>query len=181
MLSQAQIEELTATVRRAVFSVCRRWDEDLAQDVWLMILPLVDKYDPQLGASLGEFVRPRCRGAAIDSLRVRTGFRNRHQVERVSLSVRRPVDNHDPVGRRREAGRTWQWEIDRAVAVEIGTEVEDRDELVRAMRRMPERGRAALVAQFSGEEHKTIAARLGVSESRVSQIISEACRAAGRR
>lgn len=174
MLSQAQIEELTATVRRAVFSVCHRWDEDLAQDVWVTILPLVDRYDMARGVPLAGWLYPRARGAVIDALRMDTGFRRLHRPQMLSLSTPR---SRAIAGHRREPGRTRQWEIDEATSIEAGTEVEDRDELARAMRRMSPRGRAVLVARVGGEKAVSIAARLGVSPARVSQIVNEAKRA----
>ena len=154
-LSATDTPDLQALVRAVVWQVCGRDDDDLAQDAWVAILPLVGRYDPGLGVPLRGFVHRRCRGAVLDALRLRTGSRNRHRRVQVPL-------------------------FDNIVGVWDATPIDDRDELERALARMTQRERSVLVAFHGGVPQEQIAARLGVTQSRVSQIIGEACKA-GRR
>lgn len=151
MLSQAQIEELTATVRRCVFRACGHWDEDLAQEAWVGILPMVASYDPDRNDSIGGFVTKRCFGAIVDRQRLQSGSRNKCQMRMVPL-----FDTCD-------------------TATCDGDEIDDRDELVRIMSALPQRQREALWAAFVHEEEQAaIAQRWGVTQSAVSLQLTEA-------
>lgn len=141
--SSPEMLRLAAMIRNTVVRVTGAIDEDLVQDVWVALLPLIPTWDSTRNDSLAGFLSSRCRGAVIGALRKRNAIEALCTWHRdTGRAARRPVvhvqvgmfgRNHlRDDGRRR--GITWQWEIDRALTVADGTEVDDRDELVRAAR-----------------------------------------------
>lgn len=179
--SSPEMLRLAAMIRNTVVRVTGAIDEDLVQDVWVALLPLIPTWDSTRNDSLAGFLSSRCRGAVIDALRKRNAIEALCTWRRVA--TRRPAvhvqvgmlgRNHlRDDGRRR--GITWQWEIDKALTVADGTEVDDRDELVRATRSLTPRQKAALWAEFVAEEdQQTQADRFGCTASRISQIVAEA-------
>lgn len=182
--SSPEMLRLAAMIRNTVVRVTGAIDEDLVQDVWVALLPLIPTWDSTRNDSLAGFLSSRCRGAVIGALRKRNAIEALCTWHRdTGRAACRPVvhvqvgmfgRNHlRDDGRRR--GITWQWEIDRALTVADGTEVDDRDELVRAMRSLTPRQKAALWAEFVAEEdQQTQADRFGCTASRISQIVAEA-------
>lgn len=182
--SSPEMLRLAAMIRNTVVRVTGAIDEDLVQDVWVALLPLIPTWDSTRNDSLAGFLSSRCRGAVIGALRKRNAIEALCTWHRdTGRAARRPVvhvqvgmfgRNHlRDDGRRR--GITWQWEIDRALTVADGTEVDDRDELVRAARSLTPRQKAALWAEFVAEEdQQTQADRFGCTASRISQIVAEA-------
>ena len=45
--------------------------EDLAQEAWVGIMPILESYDPERNDSIGGFVAKRCFGAIVDRQRRR--------------------------------------------------------------------------------------------------------------
>lgn len=67
--TQEQLAEANKMARWAVFKVTGRFDEDLCQEAWVVIMTHIRKFDPSMGYAFSTFLGIRAKGAVLDALR----------------------------------------------------------------------------------------------------------------
>lgn len=127
-------------------------EKDVARQMGrLAMWQAAQRYDPEQGVTLRQYAKQRIRGAALDYIRA------------MSREPLQGVDGEEPSVESHENPATAKIDIHRLLGG-----LDERHEAVLRMR------------YLEGRSHVEIARELGVSEGRVSQIRTEALRAARR-
>ncbi len=174
--------------------------DDLVSAGTLGLLDAVSSYDPERGYRFSTFAARRVQGSMLDELRrqdvaprsVRRKERRLAEAgERLAVSLNRlprHQDVADVLGVDPKTLWRWKWDVDRSRRVALtevagaqsrsGPEVEERlsrqaelERLHRELAKLPDRERRIVrLYDLEGRPLREIARRLGVSESRVSQL-----------
>lgn len=143
--------------------------EDLVQDGFVGLLQAVRRFDPTRGVSFSDYADSRVRGAILDGLRSRrlgrwSPHRDRREASFVSLES----------AARRIRGTLAD---DRPTPDRVLENRERSDLLALGLSELPPRERLVLSLHYAEKVNlKQIGARLGVTESRISQLCSQAAR-----
>lgn len=128
----------------------------------------LDRHDPSLGdidTNFKSFAYPRIRGAVIDHVRG-DGFIKRRGIEK---GMKANFVSLDEPFRLKESGSDLYIELEAVTGdTDLVLDFED------AMTALTERERYVVLALATGKKGRELAEELGVSESRVSQINSDA-------
>lgn len=149
--------------------------DDLMQDAWLGAIDAVGKYDESRGLELSTYASRRIRGAVIDGLRVRDPLKRPHRLRLTKAGETITTNSLDCEVAIDGSLATF---ADLLVAPDgeqgfIG--VEDRDAVRRALECLPDRLFFVVTEYYYHDRTLVdIALELGVSESRVSQMITKA-------
>lgn len=135
---------------------------------WAMdgLLQSIERYDPKQNANFAAYARLRIRGNIIDNLRTVSGNRNKNKIEVAYFSdmeiVSRSADSTICDYLPSPAAGSWTDEEYRDCAVEIakGAELTERQTII-------------LTLRLRGYTQEEIAARIGLSEARISQILTK--------
>lgn len=163
----AEVERWMPLVRQIARSICKKSAgkaeyDDLVSDGAIGLMRAVERFDPSLGNSFQTFAAWRIRGAMQDGLRERDHL-SRADRHRASLG--------ETVGVRETL-----YECDVADRSEC-VEMQEEDLRFRAMvfRGLSELQQAVVdMRYFAGMRMRDIGQTLGISESRISQVHSEA-------
>ena len=153
----ALLEEHLPAVRRQALALQVKLPsgidlDDLIQAGTVGLLDALQRFDANAGASFSTFASQRIRGAMIDELRTR---------DWLPRSVRRNARAVDQCVHRLEQ--------------KLGRPAEQREQLTAAIETLPEREKLLLALYYQEELNlKEIGAVLGVTESRVCQLHSQA-------
>jgi RNA polymerase sigma factor for flagellar operon FliA len=148
--------------------------EDLLQDAYLGAMDAVDRYDESLGFALTTFAHRRIRGAVIDGIRgrdnLKRSYRQALKQAGVTVNVLSLDRSHDE-----EESMTLLGLIEDEAATLALSRLEDADAVRRAVDRLPARLHYVVTEYYwRGRTLLDIAQEMGVTESRVSQILSKA-------
>jgi RNA polymerase sigma factor FliA len=153
--------------------------EDVVAWGLLGLLDAIDRYDPERGVPLAALVEVRVRGAIIDNLR-------QQGLRRSMVEALRMLEQEGPQDPRREqwrlrvaaaaTGRLEEEELaDEAPSVEEQLERREQRACLRTwIGQLPAGEQKVLGLQLQGLSGREIAARLLLSEGRVSQILGSA-------
>jgi RNA polymerase sigma factor (sigma-70 family) len=156
------VEEAIPLARLIVNTYCRDHGifalrDEIEAEALSGLMSLAETYRPE--SPWLKYVNRNLRFRLIDAMRRRSGrTRGKHYERRANLNDAEVLDlQYETVG-----------EHDPAFA-----EVETADAFADATRRLPERTRAIIERRLSGMKMEEIGEQLGISESRVSQILFE--------
>jgi RNA polymerase sigma factor for flagellar operon FliA len=173
-----------AIVRRMRIPAQLRDHEDLVQEGMVAAVRAAQSYDPHRDTAYSTWAETKVHGAVVDYLRQQDRTRSRRGALLASVI---PLDGA-PGARSEHAGADGDSALlhevipDERAARELEAVLEamhahERDDLVEAIRRLPERQRSVVAGLFwDGLTGHQIAGRLGVSDARVSQLRVEALR-----
>lgn len=150
--------------------------EDLLQDAYLGAMDAVDRYDESLGFALTTFAHRRIRGAVIDGIRgrdnLKRSYRQALKEAGVTINVLSLDRSHDEQA---PSSMTLLGLIEDEAATLALSRLEDADAVRRAVDRLPARLHFVVTEYYwAGRTLLDIAREMGVTESRVSQILSKA-------
>ncbi len=150
---------------------CTDTDELIAAGEWAL-WQAAERYDPAASAVFWTYAQRRVWGAMVDWLRETAAGTRRHHVavERFSevAAKQRPTNRGRP-------GPGLQLEAAFAVYDVPSAALERHDEVDRQLRQLRERERVIMrLYHLDGLTMRQTAARVGLSESRVSQILTDA-------
>lgn len=149
--------------------------EDLLQDAYLGAMDAVDRYDESLGFALTTFAHRRIRGAVIDGIRGRDNLKRSYRQALKQAGVTVNVLSLDRSHDEEESSMTLLGLIEDEAATLALSRLEDADAVRRAVDRLPARLHYVVTEYYwRGRTLLDIAQEMGVTESRVSQILSKA-------
>src|SRR5882672_1133320 len=183
MTTAAEIETYMPLVRQAVARILRRLPPSVTRDDVMAagtygLFDALRKNSGPRGATFEWYARTRIRGAIVDELRVEDWLPRRARREAAESATVSGASQQAGVLRfddLPESGREALVDSKAASALDVAQESRESATLRAAVASLPERERLIVTEHyFHDVEFKTIAATLGVSQPRVSQLRARA-------